>query len=126
MKRLQPKQFELKPEHLKLLGHAYTNWQDCETGAPEIDPKRPYGNSDVPDDVGEILGWNKEGNDGEEESLSRHQREVAIDLHRETEIALQIILSEVSKGRKVKTGIYQRTNEGDFAQYERSRWELNT
>lgn len=50
------KVFEIKPEHLRLLQHAYTGWDDCEFGAPEIDPKRPYGNSDVYQDMIEILG----------------------------------------------------------------------
>ena len=32
-------------------------WRDCEYGAPEINPKRPYGNSSVELDICEILGW---------------------------------------------------------------------
>lgn len=31
-------------------------WNDCEFGAPEIDPKRPYGNSDVEQDMIEVIG----------------------------------------------------------------------
>jgi len=34
----------------------YVSWDDCEFGAPEIDCKRPYGNSDVYQDMIEILG----------------------------------------------------------------------
>ena len=37
------KEFWLKEEHIKLLRAAYVQWNNCETGAPEIDPKRPYG-----------------------------------------------------------------------------------
>lgn len=48
--------FELKEEHTKLLQHAIIEWDDCETGAPAINPKRPYGNSSVAEDVAEILG----------------------------------------------------------------------
>lgn len=48
--------FELTRDHLKLLRNAYVGWHDCETGAPRIDPKRPYGNQRVALDVAEILG----------------------------------------------------------------------
>lgn len=39
------KTFEVKPYHLKLLQRCWTSWDHCEFGAPEIDPKRPFGNS---------------------------------------------------------------------------------
>ena len=83
--------FTVTDQHLKLLRRMCVGWQDCETGAPEIDPKRPYGNSDVFDDVVEILGvkpnYSKHGEilDGLEEKMMK--------LHRETETALQIVLS---------------------------------
>ena len=32
-----------------------TRWDDCEFGAPAIDCKRPYGNSDVYNDIAKIL-----------------------------------------------------------------------
>jgi hypothetical protein len=32
--------FLLTTDHLILLGRAYVRWEDCETGAPAIDPKR--------------------------------------------------------------------------------------
>lgn len=89
--------FTLKPEHITLLRHAYVQWQDCETGAPEIDPKRPYGNSSVALDVAEILG---EKAPDEDEDGARAWREweekrepELMQLHRETETALQIILA---------------------------------
>lgn len=41
----QIKTFEVKPYHLRLLQRCYTSWDDCEFGAPQIDPKRPFGNS---------------------------------------------------------------------------------
>lgn len=50
------KTFEIKPEHLKLLKEMYVSWDDCEFGAPCIDPKRPYGNCDVYEDMIKILG----------------------------------------------------------------------
>jgi len=39
--------FELKQVHLDLFKEMYVDWDDCEFGAPAINPKRPYGNSDV-------------------------------------------------------------------------------
>lgn len=48
------KKFTVKPDHLKLLKKMCVGWRDCEFGAPEIDPKRPYGNSGVYGDIGQI------------------------------------------------------------------------
>ena len=49
--------FEMKPEHLKLLQRFNVGWgSSCYDGAPAIDPKRPFGNSDWPRDIAEILG----------------------------------------------------------------------
>lgn len=48
--------FTVTDDHLKLLRRASVGWSDCEFGAPEIDPKRPYGNSNVLGDIAEILG----------------------------------------------------------------------
>lgn len=81
--------FELRPEHLKLLCHAYIGWNNCEFGAPEIDPKRPYGNSQVLYDIAGILGLDM-GN--EDEGIPEETKEVCRKLHRETRTALQIVL----------------------------------
>jgi len=51
----------MKPELKKLLKNFQVRWNDCEFGAPEINPKRPYGNSDVEQDMLEILGLKKIG-----------------------------------------------------------------
>jgi hypothetical protein len=42
-------------DHLTLLAHAHWRMSDCEYGAPEMDGKRPYGNSGVEDDLAELL-----------------------------------------------------------------------
>ena len=52
------KLFELTEEHIKLLRQMCVSWDDCEFGAPAIDCKRPYGNSDVYSDIAKILGGN--------------------------------------------------------------------
>lgn len=86
-------QFTVTDEHLKLLRRAYVGWDGCEFGAPEIDAKRPYGNSDVIADIGEILGYSEEHwrdqygdyNETVEANFTR--------LHAETAIVLQIALA---------------------------------
>ncbi|MCU1325011.1 MAG: hypothetical protein JWN34_381, partial [Bryobacterales bacterium] len=55
--------FFVTSEHLKLLQRMCVGWQDCEYGAPEIDPKRPYGNSSVEYDILEILGVKPDSED---------------------------------------------------------------
>jgi len=84
--------FLLREEHLRLLQECYVQWQDDESGAPEIDPKRPYGNSDVAQDVAEILSVG-----------DQDRKEDMLEWHRETELALQIILST----RSFRLGRYE-------------------
>ena len=47
----------LTEQHITLLRNACVYWEDCETGAPGIDPKRPYGNSGVASDVTDLAAW---------------------------------------------------------------------
>lgn len=84
---MQPTKFVLTADHIKLLRAMHVGWQDCEYGAPEVDPKRPYGNSSVEPDVHEIL------TDETEYELTEEQRERYAAIHRETEVALQIVLA---------------------------------
>lgn len=85
--------FELTEEHVKLLRRAQVQWHDCEHGAPEIDPKRPYGNSYVDVDIAEILGEEPQGVDRfGDPDYSPEQKIYFQRIHRETEIALQIML----------------------------------
>lgn len=107
------KTFVLTEDHLKLLQRMYVGWQDCEYGAPEIDPKRPYGNSSVEADVAEILGWPPSVSCPNcEDELSQYQRDEAARIHREMEIALQIVLHTQS----FVSGTYRTTGY--------SEWEL--
>ena len=85
--------FFLREEHFKLLAQANWQWQDCEFGAPKMDPKRPYGNSDVITDIAEILG-----DDGEmcphcSQPLEELDDEKYRILHGELPVALQIIFN---------------------------------
>jgi len=92
--------FTLTEDHVKLLTAAEVGWQDCEYGAPEIDPKRPYGNSSVELDIAEALGWEWDKRD----DLPTELRERAWKIHKGTEEALQIILSTHS----FEPGVYER------------------
>lgn len=96
--------FTLTEDHVKLLRRAYVGWQDCETGAPEVDPKRPYGNSSVAQDIAEILG---EEYDQEDPSESQDRR--LLTLHRETQLALQVVLATGA----FKLGNYKKKDEYD-------------
>ena len=84
---------------------AHVTWDDWEFGAPGIDPKRPYGNSNVFADIAEILGvpvseWACE--DDEEPAPDAEWR--FLRLHVETGIALLFGLAagEFRTGRYVR------------------------
>lgn len=99
------REFTLRAEHVKLLARAYVRWEDCESGAPAIDCKRPYGNSGVASDVAEILGREPERCPHCEETLGDSDEDGLLALHRETETALQVVLSAQS----FEPGVYQET-----------------
>ena len=118
---MKQKEFEVKEEHLKLISRMCVGWQDCEFGAPEINPKRPYGNSDVIQDIVEIFGleekdnmrfifrlfgnkWDLRGEDKYNINFDYDDELVKLldELHRETETALQIVL----RTKSFETGKY--------------------
>lgn len=107
-----PIRFTVTADHITLLRHMYVGWQDCETGAPEIDPKRPYGNSSVAYDVAELLGWPMDNRE-----LTGEQRARALILHRETTTALQIVLMLGT----FEPGDYRRTNPYLQRSWERAK-----
>lgn len=86
------KRFRMTEDHIKLLRKMCVDWYDCETGAPCIDPKRPYGNSDVAGDIhkiltGEDFDFNRESNEADKLACKYDE------LHCETKTALQIVLA---------------------------------
>jgi len=96
-------EFTLREKHIKLLSKMNVGWDNAEFGAPCIDPKRPYGNSSVLEDIAEIIG----GLDGKScphcgELINELDVERLNNLHKETKMALQIILSTQS----FKPGLY--------------------
>ena len=102
--------FTLTDNHVKLLHAMFVGWDDCESGAPAVDPKRPYGNSYVPGDVRRILGWPSPSDDDRVDEEDRR----AYAIHRETELALQIVLRHGPK-----PGHYRLAD-----RYDRSSWQL--
>lgn len=96
--------FTVTEQHLQLLRRAWVVWYDGETGAPAIDCKRPYGNSNVAFDVAEIIGETLP----EDEDLSDADYERLLQLHYETVVVLQIALvtGEFKPGRYTKTSRY--------------------
>lgn len=87
------KRFTLTEQHVKLLRAATVRWEDIEWGAPAIDGKRPYGNGDIHDDIASILGEAHVCPNCDHHVLGERDRERLFALHRETETALQIVLS---------------------------------
>lgn len=102
--------FVLTEDHLKLIDKMDVGWSDAEFGAPEINPKRPYGNSFVVGDIFEILGWDApdEDNDDPSQELIDEWYDKAYKIHKETQTALQIILCTKSfvPGRYIKMNQY--------------------
>ena len=122
--------FVIKSAHLTLLKRANVDWDDCEFGAPCIDPKRPYGNSSVYQDMIEILGlkeikdgiykfkldkteWLLKGEDKYNIYLEGTDEEKLLkkldNLHKELKTVLQICLVT----QKFETGKYE-TEEYDY------------
>ena len=102
---MREKTFEVTKDHLKIIKAMYLNHNhDCEFGAAEVDPKRPYGNSSVYYDIAEILGRFEQSDEwgefGEEQEAEMHR------LHVEATTALQIAIST----GKFKTGVYVTTD----------------
>lgn len=109
-------EFQIKDYHLRLLKRMYVYWDDSYLGAPSIDIKRPYGNSDVEYDVVEIVG----GFDFDENNeLSDDQMEQLEKIHRETQYALQICLVL----GQFKTGNFYRECKYDDLSWKEIKWK---
>ena len=103
---MEKTRFTLTEDHIKLLRHMYVSWDEYSLGAPAIDSKRPYGNSDdlILSDVARILEWKTKFVSGtESHGLSKKQVRKAKELHEGTQLALQIVLST----GKFEPGVYE-------------------
>lgn len=116
--------FTVTEQHLALLGRAYVRWDDCEFGAPAIDPKRPYGNSSVERDIAEILNEPEWQTAVEEDD--RHDDDAAKDyylsrnydrlvrVHAEVGVALQVALTT----RRFAAGEYRLAKDYDSTSWQ--------
>jgi hypothetical protein len=82
--------FEVTHEHIKLFHKFYWDNQLCEYGAPAVDPKRPYGNSSVEDDISRILGMDPELCPHCGEIINEKVSEYCGLIHRQMKFALQV------------------------------------
>jgi hypothetical protein len=105
---------EIKQYHLDLLKKMYVSWEDCEYGAPSIDCKRPYGNSDVEEDICKILGKEKVDAGGELQYLTKDLKEAA-KIHLEMKNVLQICLCRMS----FETGTFEKEDEYDALSWKK-------
>lgn len=80
-------EFMLQEEHLKLMRRVNMGWNGGEFGAPAVDCKRPYGNSDVYEDIAEILGEVSDDGEISNEQVNRYDK-----LHAEMQTAIEVVL----------------------------------
>ena len=101
------KQFQLTEDHVKLIRNFNIWWDDCAyEGAPSVDQKRPFGNSDIYSDIAEILGMERVEADCGEMYWPKGTREKCEKIYRELEIALQVVLTAGS----FEPGLYVAEN----------------
>lgn len=111
----EPMRLTITDAHLNLLARMCVGWCGDEFGAPEIDPKRPYGNSDVYGDLAEILNSNPA--DDRHRKYSAAERTDMRTLHEEMRHVLQILVRHAGSG--IRAGqVYERKESWD------RRWEL--
>lgn len=88
------KQFTLTEDHITLLQQANIQWCNTGYGAPRIDPKRPFGNSGVEQDLAEILDVSEvDTYDDYRTSYDPDEMRDVVETHNELDTALQVILS---------------------------------
>jgi hypothetical protein len=99
------KTFTVTHDHLKLLQRMRVRWDGCEYGAPAIDSKRPYGNSNVEGDIAEILGW--EYKEDPWDGIPDDVRAEAADIHSQMQTVLQILVVNLH----IYPGTYERPDQ---------------
>lgn len=100
------KRFEVKEEHIKLLKKLNFDFDSrTEFGAPLISPKRPYGNSDVYQDIADIIGIKPEVTDwdNEDDFFSDTQEMYMYALHKDMTTVLNILCVNLT----IEAGMYQ-------------------
>ena len=98
-----PQRFEVTPDHIALLQRMYVQWDySAYYGAPAVNIKRPYGNSDVVDDVHEICDWPRPDAE-EDEEYTDEQEDRALKIHEQMDTVLQILVHNPSG---ISPGVY--------------------
>lgn len=107
-------EFHLTQDHIDLLQHVNIRWMDAEYGAPQVDPKRPFGNSGrsyIEREICEYLGLepiatDREGTDVYDDD---EQRE-AVETYHELDTAMKIVLrcQTFTPGVFATSGKYKR------------------
>ncbi len=102
--------FEVHDDHLKLMKRTYFSWDHCEYGAPSVNPKRPYGNSDVEHDIAGVLGLELAEDDYGSLRLSEEQSEYCANRHLEMEAFFQILcrFGEIPSGKYAREATYHK------------------
>ena len=96
------KQLKVTENHIKLLKNLYIDWEDCEFGAPCVNFKRPFGNSDVYGDMANILGIELAD---EEKNYELYEKQIYSlgKGYRELQDCLQILVRNLS----IEVGTYE-------------------
>ena len=107
---MENKTFTVTEDHLKLLPHLWFEYDNyTEFGAPIVDPKRPYGNSDVYGDIAEHLGIEGEEDHWGDVEFSREQKDYMLRVHKEMVTVLNIIV----RNGGVEAGDYEAAPYGE-------------
>jgi len=100
---MKDKEFEVTEDHMKLLPHLWFEYDSCtEFGAPAVDPKRPYGNSDVYDDIAEHIGIVAEKDSYGDNKFTNNQMWHMLRVHKEMTTVLNIMV----RNGGVEAGVY--------------------
>ena len=109
---MKNKSFVVKEEHVKLLQRAHFRYENYfDFGAPTMDSKRPYGDSDVYRSIAEILGWVGESDSpytGDGVEYSDEQRKAMLKIHKEMTTVLEILAKNLS----IELGEYEASGYG--------------
>lgn len=105
---MSKKKFEVTRDHIKLVRRLYIEWNDFSEfkfGVPTVNGKRPYGNSDIPEDIADIINLDFYDR---EKGLTKQQENYCLKLHMDMGTVLQIVLST----GQFKSGEYERDEYG--------------
>ncbi|MEK8217207.1 hypothetical protein [Paenibacillus sp. FSL L8-0463] len=98
---MEDRKFKVEEDHIQLLKNMRVTWNDLCFGSPTVDPKRPYGSTTVIEDMAKMLNIGIVDKDGEIQ-LTDLQEKKLLNLHKETETVLEILLYNCS----IKPGVY--------------------